>query len=114
MIETDSAYHVLAASALDDDVDAEDTRVFFKPPSSPALEAAKKARAVASFLDFARFPWAKVEETVEGYDITLRDLRFYSPQSRRPGFVTKVVLDRNLNVLSQSFSFTGRVRNGGD
>lgn len=110
VVETDSAYHVLPANALDEDVDVEDTRVFYKPPSSPALEAAKKTPTAIIFLDFARFPWAHVEESEQGFDVALRDLRFYSPDSRRPGFVAQVELDKDLHVLSQSFSFRGRTR----
>jgi inner membrane protein len=105
VVETPSAIHVLPADALKDDVDAEDTQRFYNPPDSPALEAAKKSRAASIFLDFARYPWENVEETASGYVVTLRDLRFYSPESRRGGFATEVVLDKNLNVLSQDFSF---------
>lgn len=114
VVETDSAFHVLTTSALSNDVDTPDERVFYKPESSPPLEAAEKSRTARIFLDFARFPWALVEPTEKGYDVTLRDLRFYSPQSRRTGFVTEVVLDKNLDVLSQSFSFRGRSRMGED
>jgi inner membrane protein len=114
VVETDSAYHVLAADALASDVDISDDRVFYKPESSPALEAAEKTRTAEIFLNFARFPWAMVEPTEKGYDIILRDLRFYSPQSRRTGFVTEVVLNKDLKVISQSFSFRGRSRMGED
>ncbi len=114
VVETDSAYHILPVNALDDDVDAEKSQRFFKTLDSPALEAAKNARAAVIFLDFARFPWANVEETNSGYNVTLRDLRFYSPETRRGGFATIVILDKNLNVLSQSFSFGARDRLGAD
>ena len=43
----------------------------------PALAAAMKTQAAKVFLDFARFPWAQVDESEEGYRVSLSDLRFY-------------------------------------
>jgi inner membrane protein len=114
VVETDSAYRVIPASALDSDVNLSNAKIFFKPESTPALEAAEKTRTMVIFLDFARFPWANVNETEHGYDITIRDLRFYSPTERQPGFVAEVVLDKDLRVLSQSFSFRGSGQNQAD
>lgn len=107
VVETDSAFRVIPASALDNDVNLSGARVFFKPEPTPALQAAEKARAAGIFLDFARFPWANVNETDQGFDVTIRDLRFYSFAGRRPGFVAEVVLDKDLKVLSQWSSITG-------
>lgn len=114
VVETDTAFHVLAASALDDDVDAERTRIFRKPESSPALTAAERTRTGRTFLDFARFPSVEVIPTQRGFDITLRDLRFISLASRRRGFVVSVKLDEDLRARSQSFSFTGDSRRSED
>jgi hypothetical protein len=107
VIETDSAFHVLSASALDDDVDAERTRIYRKPQSSAALIAAERTRTGDIFLDFARFPRAEVIETSEGFDATLRDLRFVSLASRRPGFLVRIKLTKDLRARAESFSFTG-------
>ena len=46
----------------------------------------------------------------KGYDVTIRDLRFYSPNEKTPGFVTDIVLDKDLHVLSESFGFAARKR----
>ena len=78
VVETDAAYRIILASALDSDVDLDRAKVLFKPESSPPLEAAEKTRSGTVFLDFARFPWANVQETEKGFDVTIRDLRFYS------------------------------------
>jgi inner membrane protein len=110
VVETETAYRVIPASALESDVDISHARVFFKPESTPALEAAEKTPTAKIFLDFARFPWANVSETEHGYDVTIRDLRFYSPTERRPGFVEEVVLNKQLQTVSQSFSFRGAAR----
>ncbi len=107
VVETDSAFHLLPASAWDEDVDAENARVFHTAERSAALEAAMKTRTATTFSGFARFLWAQVNESEDGFEITLRDLRFFSPASRRPGFVAEIELDKNLHVRSESFSFTG-------
>jgi inner membrane protein len=107
VVETDSAFHVLPANALEDDVDATRTRVFRKAEATPPLEAALKTRTARIFLDFARFPWNSVEETEKGYDVTLRDLRFISSAISRRGFLVDVHLDKQLRVRSESFSFFG-------
>jgi len=108
VVETETAFHILAVSAFDPHVDAEHTTVFHKPDLSPLIEAAAKTRTAQIFLDFARFPWTNVEETDNGYDVTIEDLRAAtSPGQRRP-FVVDVELDKNLRVLSESFSFIGK------
>jgi inner membrane protein len=110
MVETPSAFHIIEASALAGDVDVEHAKVLFKPESSPPLEAAEKTRTAQIFLDFARFPWANVQETNKGYEVAIRDLRFYSPRERRAGFVTDIILDKDLNVVSQTFGFAAKSR----
>ncbi len=108
VVETGTAFHVLTISAFDPDVDAEHTTVYHKPESSPVLDAAAKTRTAQIFLDFARFPWPTVERTDDGFDVTIEDLRgATSPAQRRP-FVAEIKLDKNLHVLSESFSFLGK------
>lgn len=110
VVETDSAFHVLGTNALDSDVDAEHTSVFHKPEPTPALEAAKKTRAVAILDDFARFPWANVEISDDGFDVTIQDLRFIQSSRQASAFVAEVKLDKNLRVLSESFRIIGARR----
>jgi inner membrane protein len=110
VVETDTVFHVLAANALHDDVDAERTRVFRKAEPSPALDAAMKTRTAALFLDFARFPWARVLETEDGFKVTLQDLRYASFTPERRGFRVDIELDKNLHVRSESFRFSAEAR----
>ncbi len=112
VVETESTIDVVPANALGTDVDPEAAQVFHKPDPSPALEAAEATRTGRIFLDFARYPWANVEETDEGYLVTIRDLRFYSAFAASRGFVMEVGLDKNLRVLSQTFSFAAPARGG--
>jgi inner membrane protein len=112
VVETDSAFHVLAVSALDDRADPGEARVFPKPDPTPALEAAMRTRTGAIFLDFAAFPWGNARESGDGFEVSLRDLRFFSATSDRRGFVIDVKLDKDLRVRSESFSFSAPPRRG--
>lgn len=108
VVETDSSYYLLPASALDSDVDAADAESLHKPESSPALEAAIKSHVGRVFMNFARFPWAQVEEDQDGYEVRIRDLRFGGGRLGR--FEATIDLNRDLAVRDQSFSFTGEPR----
>jgi inner membrane protein len=110
VVETDSAFHVLAADVLTTDVDAESARVFHKAERSPALDRAMQTRTAVIFADFARFLWTRVDEREAGFSVTLRDLRFLTPNSPRRGFVAEIDLDKDLRVRSESFSFSAENR----
>lgn len=110
VVETESAFHILDASALDSDVDAEHTTVYHKPEPSPVLDAAGKTRTTEIFLDFARFPWPNVEETDNGFHVTIQDLRFARVLGKPRPFMVEIELDKNLRVLSESFNFFGKAR----
>jgi membrane-bound metal-dependent hydrolase YbcI (DUF457 family) len=45
----------------------------YKPEPSPALDAARNSAIARRFLRVARFPKASVEQTIEGFQVTLRD-----------------------------------------
>jgi inner membrane protein len=105
VVETRSAYYLVQVNALASGVEADAAEPLRKPGPSKALTAAKKARTAKVFLDFARFPWAMVLGTEDGYTVFIRDLRFASPNSSRWSFVVKVQLDKSLRVRRQSFSF---------
>jgi hypothetical protein len=59
-------------------------------------------------MDFARFPWTVSEENEEGFDLQIRDLRFYSNYGGR-GFLAEIELDKALRVRSESFSFSAQI-----
>ena len=105
VIETDSAYHVTTASALASGVAADRTEVFHKPEPSPALETALRTRVGRVFSNFARFPWAEVDEDPDGYEVRIRDLRF--GQGSAGAFQATIDLDRNLRLQDETFSFMG-------
>jgi inner membrane protein len=108
VVETDSGFHTLSASALDSDVNAGRAETYHKPEPSPALQVAMKSRVGRIFMNFARFPWAEVEQDQDGYTVRIRDLRFGSGSSG--GFEATFDLDPSLAVRDQSFSFMGESR----
>ena len=94
-------------SALDPEVNPDRLRVFHKPAPSRALEAVMATRTARLVDGFARFLWVRVEEDEDGYQATLRDLRYASPDAQRPSFVAEIKLDKNLAVCTETFNFSG-------
>jgi len=113
IVETASAFHVSHMNVLDTNSAPEELGSFDKPQSSPPLQAAMNSKGGKVFLNFARFPWAQVVESDQGYLVTINDLRFYRP-GPRPGFTLEVELDPGLRIRSESFRFAparGAARN---
>jgi inner membrane protein len=105
VVETESSFHVTRVNALDANGLPEEIGTFQKPAMSPALAAAMNTRAGKVFLDFARFPWAQVDASEDGYRVSLCDLRFYHDAAQSRGFTLEVELDKNLRTRSEAFYF---------
>jgi len=105
VVETETSFHIVNVNALNANRMPEEVGTFEKPQPSPALAAAMKTQAGKVMLDFARFPWAQLEENEEGYRVSLCDLRFYNGSAQSRGFTLEVELDKNLRTRSESFSF---------
>ena len=86
VVETETSFHVVSVNALDGSGVPDEMGTFEKPPSSSALAAAMSTTAGKVFLDFARFPWAQVDETDDGYQVSIEDLRFISISVPIPKF----------------------------
>jgi inner membrane protein len=107
VVETETAFHVGSLNALDGSGVPDEMEALDKPQPSPALAAAMKTHAGKVFLDFARFPWAQMDESEEGYHVSISDLRFYRPPAAPRSFTLDVELDKNLRTLSDAFYFAG-------
>ncbi len=105
VVDTDNAFRVLPVEVLSGGLDEADQAILFKPQRSPALDVALDTSTAKIFLNFARFPWAEVEPSDQGTTVVIHDLRFYAARQTRHGFEVRVELGKNLQVLSQSFSF---------
>ena len=114
VVETETAFHVVSVKALDANGIPEEMGTFEKPQPSPALAAVMKTRAGKVMLNFARFPWAQVDESEEGYRVSLCDLRFYNESAQSRSFTLEVKLDKNLQTRSEIFYFAAPLRPGHD
>ena len=114
VVETESAFHIVRVDALDANKLPEEMGTFEKPPLSAALAAAMKSPGGSVFLDFARFPWAEVDESETGFTVSLCDLRFYHNASQARGFTLEVEMGRNMKIHSEAFYFSSPARSGRD
>jgi hypothetical protein len=105
LVETDDAWSVHKINLLSD-FDPHSGRKFYKPASSPALEAAGRTREFQDFLRFSQFPFWRVTEIFEpdaGTKVEAMDLRFCTPD--KPGFVVTAILDARLRAVRAWFTF---------
>ena len=58
---------------------------------SPIVRAASASRSVRGFMNWARFPFAEVEETPSGYTVYFSDARYSSTRGRGFGSAQVVV-----------------------
>jgi len=106
IVETETAYHVTEVGwTTNPNGFPVRNKLYHKPEQTEIIESAKRGPQTQAFLEFARFPWFQVEPSVEGYTVTLRDLRFDFVARRRRGFVCTIEMDRQLHVLSENFRF---------
>lgn len=110
VVETSRAFYVLPVDVLGGSLDTHDARVFRKPEPSAALKAALATRTAKVFMNFARFPWTQVIPSENGTTVMIRDLRFQPAGYEPGGFAIKIQLNKELQVQSQTFSFTGNFR----
>ena len=74
--------------------------IIFKPPPSPAMEAARQAFPMAVFLKFAQYPlWSvtSVDNPEGAHDVEVRDWRFT--------FGAQALVDSSNRVISSSFHY---------
>ncbi len=102
IVETENAIeevdvHLGPGSTFDPDRGATN----FKPDPSPMLEAARKTRTFVQFIQFARFPLARVVRLRDGYRVELRDLRFSNDSTHWGGYIAVVEMDEEMKVLKE-------------
>ncbi len=80
-------------------------RVFYKPEPSAALNAARATKIAATFLSFARFPWAEVEKTDRGFRVVLMDMRFDQELSGGHRISAVIELNGQSQVVNEELRF---------
>ena len=106
LVEGRSFYEVHDGLNLLADFDPAAGEVFYKPETSPELEAAGKTEAFRVFLGFSLYPLIRVTPAADvenGKLVQATDLRFGKPSEQR--FTAFVLLDGGLRVVRSGFGF---------
>jgi membrane-bound metal-dependent hydrolase YbcI (DUF457 family) len=85
--------------------DSNSSITHYKPQDSPALELGQKSPATAQFLEYARFPIAKVQRIEADYRFELRDLRFEADDNEPANVLLRIDYDSSLQVRHRGFRF---------
>jgi len=106
VVDTRNTIEVVAVPAAGADVfNANSSLTHYKPGNSPALDAARNAPLAKQFLSYAQFPLADLENTANGYRVTLRDLRFPADADTPDDLVAVIDLNRKFTVRAQRVEF---------
>ena len=113
VVETQNFYALTVVDSLGPEVDPDgDMRIRYKPEETPVTLAAKRSYLGRVYLDWAQYPVTETEEIRNprpGYVVQFQDLRFAYPERRGANLLRGgVVLDRNLNVVAETFGSRGK------
>ena len=112
VIDTKNTIEVVSVPVGGGDVfDANSSLTHYKPGSSPAIDAARNAPLAQEFVRYARFPLADLENTADGYRVTLRDLRFPEDADRPDNLIAVIELNANFTLRAQSIQFASEEQN---
>ncbi len=108
VVETRDFFATMLVDSSSPDADPEGRmRIRPKPEETPVTLAAKRSYLGQVYLDWAKYPVTETEQVESprpAYIVRFRDLRFdYPDQTRRGVLGASVELDRDLNVVRESF-----------
>jgi len=108
VVETRNFYALTIIDWLGSGVDpAGEMQIRYKPEESAVTLAAKRSYLGRVYLDWAQYPITETEEVQNprpGYVVQFQDLRFAYPERKGANLLRAAVqLDRNLNVVAESF-----------
>ena len=101
VVETQDFFQAVEVDTLTGTVTA-DGAALHKPEETAVTLAAKQSRLGRVYLDWAQFPYVE-DQVLEGgqHMVTLRDLRFSYPESRRSVLMVGVGVDARLKVTGE-------------
>jgi len=106
VVETDNTMEeVEVPLGRGDEFDSNNSVTRYKPEDSPALEAAEKSAAAATFLEYARIPIASVRRVEADYRVELHDARFASDDDEPANVFLRIDLDSNSQIRREAFLF---------
>lgn len=85
--------------------DPERSHTIYKPQDSPALEAGEAAAQTRLYLQYARFPLAKVTQLEDGYRVEVHDLQFAEGDLSPENTFVRVDLNSRLQIVRQDIFF---------
>ena len=103
--ETDNTMEEVDVPLGRNQFDSERSVSLFKPEDSPALELGQKNSATTEFLEYARFPIAKVLRIEADYRFEVRDLRFEEDDTEPANVLLRIDYDSRLQTRSEKFRF---------
>jgi inner membrane protein len=113
VVETQNFYALTVVDALGPEVDpAGEMQIRYKPEETAVTLAAKRSYLGRVYLDWAQYPITEteaIENPEPGYIVQFQDLRFAYPEHRGSNLLRgRVLLDRNLNVVAETFGSRGK------
>lgn len=106
VVETRDFFETVDVNSSKPSVDDEHGRLYYKPPETPVLQAAKQSYLGQVYLDWAVFPWTQtVQLGRQGYLVEFEDLTYaYPDDGHRSPLEGYVLLSPELHVLQQGMS----------
>ncbi len=117
VVETQGFFATMPVDSLAPEVDPEGTmQIRYKPEETAASLAAKNSYLGRAYLDWAKYPLTEIEPNAagltngeSGHIVRFEDLRYAYPEMSGRGTLSATVeLDRNLNVVSETWGSRGR------
>lgn len=110
VVETRDFFARMTVDSSVPDADPEGRmQIRHKPEETPVTLAAKWSEMGRVYLDWAKYPVVETESIESGYIVRFQDLRYDYPGRAGPAVLSATVeLDRNLNVVRESFGSRGR------
>ncbi|HXU20533.1 MAG TPA: metal-dependent hydrolase [Verrucomicrobiae bacterium] len=106
VLETDNTLETIDVQVgLNQPFDSNSSITHYKPQDSPALELGQKSSATAQFLEYARFPVAKVQRIEADYRFEVRDLRFEADDNEPANVLLRIDYDSRLQTRRAEFRF---------
>jgi membrane-bound metal-dependent hydrolase YbcI (DUF457 family) len=106
VVATDGSLETLEVSfAPGSTFDPDRSVTRYKPDASPALDAAEHTETARRFVRYAQFPLATIVRIDDGYECSLRDLRFAVDSHTFGALAAVIKLDVDGHVIGQELRF---------
>lgn len=106
VVGTEDTIEELEVSLLPgSEFDPDRSRTLFKPEPSAVLDAGQRTAAARRFIEYARFPFAGIAQSDEGYRFELRDERFPPDDASRDNIIVVVEMSKSMQIRSEEFRY---------